>query len=85
MTKKDNNELAGGNQSFLIYQDDNGIARVNVRFEGEDVWLTQEQMIELFDTSQQDVSYHIKQIYDEGEQNQERTHKKFLLVRQEGN
>ena len=85
MTKRDSAELAGRNQSFLIYQDDNGIARVNVRFEGEDVWLTQEQMIELFDTSQQDVSYHIRQIYEEGEQNPERTHKKFLLVRQEGN
>lgn len=40
------------------YQDDNGIARVNVRFEGEDVWLTQEQMMDLFDASRQDVSYH---------------------------
>ena len=73
------------NQAFLIYQDDNGIARVNVRFEGEDVWLPVEQIIELFDTSQQDVSYHIKQIYKEGELDAERTHKKFLLVRQEGN
>ena len=39
--------------------------------------------MELFDASQQDISYHIKQIYDEGEQAPERTHKKFLLVRQE--
>ena len=85
MTKKENNELANRNQAFLIYQDDNGIARVNVRFEGEDVWLTQEQMMELFDASRQDVSYHINQIYAEGEQDPERTHKKFLLVRQEGN
>ena len=37
MTKKDNNELANSNQAFLIYQDDNGITQVNVRFEGEDV------------------------------------------------
>ncbi|MBO4802099.1 MAG: virulence RhuM family protein [Bacteroidaceae bacterium] len=85
MAKKENNELANRNQAFLIYQDDNGIARVNVRFEGEDVWLTQEQMMELFDASQQDVSYHIGQIYEEEEQDLERTHKKFLLVRQEGN
>ena len=69
----------------LIYQDENGIARVNVRFEGEDVWLNVEQMMELFDASQQDVSYHINQIYAENEQDPERTHKKFLLVRQEGN
>ena len=79
------NEIERRNQAFLIYQDENGIARVNVRFEDEDVWLNVEQMMELFDASQQDVSYHINQIYAEGEQSQERTHKKFLLVRQEGN
>ena len=84
MAKKDKNELMTPNQAFLIYQDDNGITQVNVRFEGEDVWLTQEQLTELFDASQQDVSYHIGQIYEEGEQDPERTHKKFLLVRQEG-
>ena len=84
MAKKENNELAKRNQAFLIYQDENGIARVNVRFEGEDVWLNVEQMMELFDASQQDVSYHINQIYAECEQAPERTHKKFLLVRQEG-
>ena len=77
-------EIEKRNQAFLIYQDENGIARVNVRFEGEDVWLNVEQMMELFDTSQQDVSYHINQIYAECEQDPERTHKKFLLVRQEG-
>ena len=48
------------------------------------MWLTVEQIMELFDASQQDVSYHIRQIYADGEQTQERTHKKFLLVRQEG-
>lgn len=78
-------EIEKRNQAFLIYQDDNGIARVNVRFEGEDVWLNVEQMMELFDASQQDISYHINQIYAENEQDPERTHKKFLLVRQEGN
>ena len=85
MIKKEKNEIVSRNQAFLIYQDDNGIARVNVRFEGEDVWLTQEQMMDLFDASRQDVSYHINQIYADGEQDPERTLKKFLLVRQEGN
>ena len=79
------NEIEKRDEAFLIYQDENGIARVNVRFEGEDVWLSIEQIMELFDASQQDVSYHIKQIYADGEQDAERTHKKFLLVRQEGN
>ena len=79
------NELTNSNQAFLIYQDENGIARVNVRFDGEDVWLTAEQIMELFDASQQNVSHHIRQIYTDGEQQENRTHKKFLLVRQEGN
>lgn len=83
MTKKD--KLSSSNQAFLIYQDDNGITQVNVRFEGEDVWLPVELIMQLFDASQQDVSYHIGQIYAEGELDKERTHKKFLLVRQEGN
>ena len=79
-----NNELTNSNQAFLIYQDDNGIARVNVRFEGADVWLTMEQLVELFDSSRQNVKYHIDQIYAEGEQDENRTCKKFLQVRQEG-
>ena len=73
MAKNEHNELEKRNQAFLIYQDENGIARVNVRFEGEDVWLNVEQMMELFDASQQDVSYHINQIYAENEQDPERT------------
>ena len=85
MAKKENNELEKRNRAFLINQDENGIARVYVGFESEDVWLNVEQMMELFDVSQQDVSYHINQIYVENEQDPERTHKKFLLVRQEGN
>ena len=77
-----NNE---NNQSFLIYQDDNGISNVTVRFEGEDVWLTAEQLQMLFQASQQDVNHHIQQIYDDGELSREATNKKFLLVRTEGN
>ena len=71
------NEIEKRNEAFLIYQDENGIARVNVRFEGEDVWLTVEQIMELFDASQQDVSYHINQIYADGEQDAEQITKNF--------
>ena len=67
-------------QDFLIYQDDNGVSRVNVRFEGDDVWLTAEQLTELFDASQQNISHHINQIYAEGKLDENRTHKKYLLV-----
>ena len=70
--------------SFLIYQDDNGVSNVNVRFEGEDVWLAAEQIQVLFQASRQDVAYHIEQIYADGELKQEATCKKFLQVRQEG-
>ena len=72
------------NDLFLIYQDDNGISNVTVRFEGEDVWLTAEQLQMLFQASRQDVAYHVKQIYEDGELRPEATCKKFLLVRQEG-
>ena len=70
--------------AFLIYQDDNGVSNVNVRFEGEDVWLTTEQLQQLFQTSQQDVHHHIQQIYADGELRPEATNKKYLLVRNEG-
>ena len=71
--------------AFLIYQDDNGVSNVNVRFEGEDVWLAAEQLQQLFQASQQDVNHHIQQIYADGELLPEATNKKYLLVRNEGN
>jgi len=72
------------NNAFLIYQDDNGVSNVNVRFEGEDVWLATEQLQQLFQASQQDVHHHIQQIYADGELAPEATNKKYLLVRNEG-
>ena len=79
---KEKNE--SGN-SFLIYQDDNGVSNVTVRFEGEDVLLTAEQLAELFQTTQQNISLHVQNIYAEKEMDENRTHKKYLLVRIEGN
>ena len=73
------------NSQFVLYQDDNGITNVNVRFDGTDVWLSQQQISQLFDTSQQNISLHISSIIDEGELSKEATHKYFLLVRKEGN
>ena len=70
--------------NVLIYQDDNGITRVSVRFSDEDLWLTQNQIAELYDTTQQNISQHIDGIYKDGELDFESTHKKFLLVRSEG-
>ena len=76
MKKNDNN--------ILIYQDDNGITKVNVRFSDEDVWLTQAQLAEIYDTTQENISMHIKNIYKDAELQEDRTYKDFLLVRQEG-
>jgi hypothetical protein len=79
-----NKENKMNNSQFLLYQDDNGVTRVNVRFEGEDIWLFQQQLALLFDTTQQNISQHINVIIEEGELSKEATHKDFLLVRQEG-
>ena len=70
---------------IILYQDDNEITRVSVRFADEDLWLTQSQLAEIYDTSQQNISQHIDNIYKDGELIAEVTNKKFLLVRQEGN
>lgn len=78
--------VQGKNDNHLIiYQDDNGLVKVNVRFADEDVWLTQGQLAEIYDTTQQNIALHIKNIYADNELAYEATHKKYLLVRQEGN
>ncbi|MCP4235341.1 MAG: virulence RhuM family protein [Aestuariibacter sp.] len=69
---------------FIIYQTEDGHTRLEVRLEGETVWLPQNLMAELFQTSQQNISQHISSIYEEGELVLEATHKKYLLVRKEG-
>jgi hypothetical protein len=77
-------ESRPANSSFVLYQDDNGVTNVNVRFDGNDVWLTQQQIATLFDTTQQNISLHINSIIEEGELLKEATYKYFLLVRREG-
>ncbi|MBW7877601.1 MAG: virulence RhuM family protein [Candidatus Cloacimonetes bacterium] len=70
---------------FLVYQAEDGRLKIDVRLEGETVWLTQAMMAELFQTTQQNISQHVLNIYEEGELAPESTHKKFLSVRHEGN
>lgn len=65
--------------NVVIYQDENGVTKVSVRFSDEDIWLTQNQIAELYDTTQQNISQHIDGIYKDGELDYEATHKKFLL------
>ena len=65
---------------IILYQDDNEITRVSVRFADEDVWLTQNQLAEIYDTTQQNISLHIENIYKDGELELEATHKKATGV-----
>jgi hypothetical protein len=69
---------------FLIYQTEDGRVKIDVRFEDETVWLTQQMMAELFQSSKQNVSHHIKSIFQEGELDSAATVKKYLTVQQEG-
>ena len=70
--------------NLIIYQDDDGLVRVSARFADEDVWLTQGQLAEIYNTTQQNIAQHIKNIYADGELADSATHKKYLLVKQEG-
>lgn len=69
---------------ILIYQSDDGITNVEVKIEDDTVWLTQQQMAELFQTSRTNVVEHIKHIYDEGELEEISTCRNFRQVRKEG-
>ncbi len=69
---------------FLLYQTDDGTTRVQVRFEGDTVWLSQRDMADLFQTTPQNVTIHIGTIYEEGELVEAATCKDFLQVRTEG-
>jgi len=69
---------------IILYKDEEGKVNVNVRFADEDVWLTQAQLADIYNTTQQNISLHQKGIYADGELDEEATHKKYLLVRQEG-
>ena len=55
------------NNNLLIYQDENGVTKITVRFSDEDLWLTQMQIAELYGTTQQNISQHIEGIYSDNE------------------
>ena len=69
---------------FLLYQTDDGSTRIEVRMVDETVWLTQKDMAELFQTTKQNISAHLQNVYEEGEIQPEATVKKYLTVQTEG-
>ena len=70
---------------IVIYKTKDGLTKINVKFEDETVWLTQAQLVELYQTSKSNISEHIKHIFEEGELSQESTVRNFRTVQIEGN
>lgn len=71
--------------SIIIYQDEDGVTKVSVKFSDKDIWLTQNQIAEIYKTTQQNISLHINNIYRDNELEKNSTNKEFLLVQTEGN
>ena len=81
MNEKD---LQVTNRDFLIYKDDNGNVKVNVVLINHDLWLTQNLMSELFDTSRRNIGLHLQNIYFDRELDESSTKKEIFLVQNEG-
>jgi hypothetical protein len=73
------------NSQIIIYQTESGKTKIDVRFQDETVWLTQKLMAELFQTTSQNITIHLKNIFEEGELEEKATCKDFLQVQKEGN
>ncbi len=84
MTKPDEPNLPEPGQ-LLIYSAEDGQLKIDVRLEGETVWLTQQNMADLFQTTKQNVSLHLKNIFEEKELERGATVKESLTVQPEGN
>ena len=69
---------------FLLYQTQDGHTRIECRFSGETIWLSQTLMAELFQVTVPTINEHLKHLYEEGEIEPEPTIRKFRIVRQEG-
>lgn len=72
------------NNEIIIYQTEDGVTKISVTLDGDTVWLTQAQMAELFQTTPQNITLHIGNIYQEGELTPDSTCKEFLQVQSEG-
>ncbi len=70
--------------NIIIYKTEDGKTDIKVRFENEDMWLSQQQMAELYQSSRTNIVKHIKHIFEEGELTQEATCRKFRQVQTEG-
>jgi hypothetical protein len=80
-TSKESPPSAG---QFIVYQTEDGKLKIDVRFEGETVWLTQQQMAELFQSSVPNISMHLKNVFSEGELRADSVVKEFLTTAADG-
>ena len=74
-----------GNSNIIIYTTEDGLSKIETTFDGETVWLSIDQMAELFQRNKSTISRHIKNIYSEEELVQEATVAYFATVQNEGN
>lgn len=80
-----NNKLIGNENNILFYNDKEGNTKIEVMFEDENVWLNQISLSKLFETTRNNITMHIKNIYDDQELEESSTSKESLLVQKEGN
>ena len=78
------NKLLENNNEIIIYTTDDGQVDIEVRLEDENVWLTQNSMAELFDTTRNNITMHIKNIFEEGELQENLVSKESLLTARDG-
>jgi hypothetical protein len=77
-------EKSAPSSEILLYQTEDGQSRIQVRLEAGAVWLTQTMIAELFQTTKQNISHHIQNIFEESELSPEATVKQYLTVQSEG-
>lgn len=80
-----NDKIIGNEKNIIFYNDEDGNTKIEVLLENENVWLTQIALSKLFDTTRNNITLHISNIYKEGELEENSTSKDFLQVQTEGN
>ncbi len=80
-----NNKIENKKSQIIIYKTEDGQTKIDVRFDGDTVWLTQNALADLFQTTKQNINLHAQNIFEEGEMSKNRTVKDYLIVQKEGN
>jgi hypothetical protein len=84
MKEEHKGELKNGNSQIILYQAEDGTTKIEVRLENETVWLTQAQLVELYQSSKSNISEHIKHIFEEDELVEDSVVRKFRTTAADG-